>query len=175
MAGIRGGLGSLFPGDNGITQTVNKIRSLIRFALRESPKVRVRAEAAIRSCAERDQRCEVESIFHWVLEHFKYTRDPIDLELVKDPNLVDDDVTRDGFFRGDCDDVAAYLGALLWSIGFPVQLVVIAVDGQGPEYRHIFVSVYLSSADEWMDLEATARQFPAGWSASSDRRREYPI
>lgn len=170
-----GSLGWLFPGDNGITQTVNKIRELVRFALRSDTRIRVRAEQLVALCAERDELCEVSTIFSWVLEHYRYTLDPPDLELVKDPNLADREISERGIFLGDCDDVTAYLAALLWSIGYEVQVVTISIPGKGPEFRHIYPQVWLKTQKKWMPLEATARQFPMGWSAADDRRKDYAI
>lgn len=169
------GLGWLLPGDNGIGQTVNTIRKLVRFALRDNPRVRLRAEQIIESVSERDQVGEVTAVFKWVLAHYKYTNDPVDLEFIKDPNVIDQEIVAKGFFRGDCDDVVTYLAALLWSIGYPVRFVTISVDGQGPDYRHIYLEAFLSSSGKWMPLEGTARQFPPGWSASADRVKTYEL
>lgn len=169
------GLGWLLPGDNGITQTVNTIRQLVLRALRDNPRVRIRAENIIRGCAERDQECEVTSVFKWVLAHYRYTNDPVDLEFIKDPNVSDQEIDAHDVFQGDCDDVVTYIAALLWSIGYQVRFVTISVMGQGPEFRHIYLEAFLSSEGKWMPLEATARQFPPGWSADSDRIKRYEL
>jgi transglutaminase-like putative cysteine protease len=168
------GLGSLFPGDNGITQTVNAIRDCVTAGLRD-PSVRLRAESVVAHCAERDEQCEVRSIFTWVLNHFRYRRDPTGLELVKGPEVSDAEITQRGFFQGDCDDVTTYLAALLKAMGYQVKVATIAIPGQGQAYRHIYPSVYLPRARQWLALEATARNKPIGWQASSDRVREYSI
>lgn len=174
--GFEFGLGSLVPGDNGITATVNKIRESVYYALRSTQDIRLRAESAIAGCSERDDQCEVTKVFEWMLKHFRYVRDPRGLEFVKSPEYAMDEINRTGQFQGDCDDASAFLAALMTSIGYQVKLVVIAVQGQDDNYRHIYPMVYLPRKKEWFALEATARQREAGWEApTGSRRREYSL
>lgn len=168
-------LEGLVPGDNGIVATVNKMVYAVKWSI-HNYDIRRRAEVIIASCLERDELCEVRSIFKWVLAHFHYVRDPRFLELFKSPEVVDKEIDSRGRFIGDCDDVAGYLAALLISIGYPCQFVVINVPGQGEEYRHVYMRVFLPRARRWMALEATARSQPAGWEApNGGRLREFPI
>jgi transglutaminase-like putative cysteine protease len=167
-------LSSLFRGDNGITQTVNAIRSAVYYSVRR-PEIRQRAEYLIFGCAERDEYCEVTRIKKWVDSHFRYVRDPIGLELVKSPEVSDAEISKQDKFQGDCDDVTAYIAALLKSIGYPVRVVVMGVPGKGEEFRHIYPKVYLPKRRAWLALEMTAKQHPVGWSAKASRIREYDI
>lgn len=164
----------LLPGDNGITQTVNAIRSAVFRAIRDA-RIRTLAERIIATCPERDEGCEVSRIFAWVKDHFRYVRDPRGLELVKEHGLMLQEIAAQGFFQGDCDDVSFLIAALLTSIGYPVQLVTISVKGHGPEFRHIYPRVFLRKANRWLSLEATARNKPIGWNAEADRVREHDL
>ncbi|HXT00353.1 MAG TPA: transglutaminase-like domain-containing protein [Elusimicrobiota bacterium] len=168
-------ISGLQPGDNGITETVNAMVTAVKWSLQHYD-LRARAELLIASCQERDELCEVRSIFKWVLAHFRYVRDPRFLEMFKSPEIVDQEISARGQFQGDCDDVSGYLAALLLSIGYPVKFVVINVVGQGDDFRHIYMKVYLPRSKGWMALEATARLQPAGWEAPNGGRvREYPV
>lgn len=167
-------LSSIFRGDNGITQTANAIRTAVNFAVRR-PEIRQRAELIVFNCPERDEYCEVTRIMKWVESHFRYLKDPAGLELVKSPEVVDAEITKLGRFQGDCDDVTAYMAALLKSIGYHVKVVVIAVPGKGEAFRHIYPKVHLPKRRVWLPLEMTAKQKPIGWEAKNSRFREYDI
>lgn len=167
------GLGFLFPGDGGIAQTVNALRSAIHFSLRR-PEVRARAEGIVASVFERDEVGEVRAVFEWVKAHYRYLRDINGVETIKSPEVIDAEISRQGFFQGDCDDVTGYLAALLKSIGYAVEAVTISIPGRGHEFRHIFPRVRLRSG-KWVTLEATARKKPMGWEAKSDRVKVYSL
>jgi len=165
----------LIPGDNGITQTAHAIRQAVFYAIRNAPSIRLRAELVVAGLPARDENIEVNAVFDWVLRHYRYLRDPQGLEFVKSPEVCDREISERGAFQGDCDDVSAYLGALLAAIGYKVKLVVMSVPNRDGAFRHIYIKVFLPKQKRWLPLEATAPQKPAGWSAPSDRIREYPL
>lgn len=167
-------LGSLLPGDAGITQTVNAIRQAVAYALRQYP-IRQRAEAVTANVPERDERGDVRAIFDWTIAHYKYVRDPVGLEMVKSPEIADAEIESNGFFQGDCDDVTAYMAALLKAIGYTVRAVTISIPGKGHAFRHIYLKVYLPKAGKWLSLEGTARRRPMGFEAPNERFKTYPL
>lgn len=164
----------LFGGDNGISQTANAIKTAVAFAIRR-PEIRKRAESLTFMCAERDELCEVTRIMKWTESHFRYLKDPINLELVKSPEVIDAEITAQDKFQGDCDDATCYVAALLKSVGYRVRVVVIAVPGKGEQFRHIYPEVYLPQRRAWLALEMTAKQRPIGWNAEASRSRRYDI
>ena len=164
----------MFGGDNGITQTANAIKSAVGFALRR-PEIRRRAETIVFGCAERDEYCEVTRIMKWTESHFRYVKDPVGVEMVKSPEVSDAEINTQGKFQGDCDDITAYVAALLKSVGYQVRVVVIAVPGRGEQFRHIYPEVYLPQRRAWLALEMTAKQRPIGWSADASRERRYDL
>lgn len=168
-------LSGLIPGDNGITQTANAVRQAVFYAIRNSPSVRLRAELIVSGLPARDEDIEVNAVFEWVLRHYRYLKDPQGLELVKSPEVIDREISERGTFQGDCDDVSGYLAALLAAIGYKVKLVVMSMPNRDGMFRHIYIKVLLPKQKRWLPLEATAPQKPIGWSAPSDRTREYPL
>lgn len=97
---------------------------------------------------------QAKSIFdHLVKRQWKYVRDPVNQELVTtSPEalykyvLAGDGVgVGNGIGAGDCDDIAAGTGALLYSIGFPVRLATTAPVGvpAGNMFGHIFVQTQI--------------------------------
>ena len=166
----------LLPGDNGISQTANRMKYAVRFALENYPAIRARAESLVAACPERDEICEVKQVYAFVLAHYRYLKDPRPFELLKSPEIVDAEISKFGAFQGDCDDVTCYLAALLTAIGFAVNIVVISVRGMGDEYRHVFPRVYVPAISKWVALEATARNHAMGWEPPNGGRiREYPV
>lgn len=165
----------LLPGDNGITSTANAIQQAVYFSIRHEPRIRQQAELIVIGLPERDEEAETQAIFDWVLKHYRYLKDPPGLEMVKSPEISMKEIAMFGMFQGDCDDVTAFIAALLMSIGYRMRSTVICLQGKGSQFRHIYPEVYLTKKKAWLPLEACARRKPLGWSAPSERVRSYPI
>src|SRR5689334_23035805 len=137
---------SLIGGDGGINQTVEKIKSAVYGALHNpDQKVRLRAESIIRNfnVPERNDVLEGKAVFDWVKNHFHYVHDPANVEYVKTPDYIDDEITSYGKFIGDCDDASGYLAALMKSIGYDVRLTVMNdVRSTHNEFQHIYTEFY---------------------------------
>jgi hypothetical protein len=165
----------LLPGDNGITSTANAIQRAVLWSIRNAPEIRQQAEQIVLGLPERDEAYETQAVYEWVLKHYRYLKDPPGLELVKSPEVSLKEVRTFGVFQGDCDDVTAFIAALLMSIGYRVRSTVISVTGKGTAFRHIYPEVYLTKKASWLPLEACARRRPLGWSATAERSRSYLI
>lgn len=160
-----------------MAQTVSTIKSLVYQALND-PQVRIRkrAESIISPIGEKDEMGEIASVYDYVLRTLHYVSDPVDIELVKSPLLIDDEVTEKGYFMGDCDDASGYLAALLKSIGYFVALVVVSPErAPGFDYRHIFVRVWIDRDNEWMALDPTAKVHPIGWEVPNKKERVFIV
>lgn len=168
---------SLLGGDWGIQQTARAIQGLVSASLRDpNAQIRLRAERIIGGTQERAEDSEVNAVYDWVVSHFHYVQDPAGLEMVKTPQLMDMEVQTQGEFKGDCDDATAYLAALLVSIGYPVMLVVAAPnDGEGFDYRHIYLRVWKPQKGVWFSLDPTAKSHGPGWEVPHTRERRYEV
>lgn len=173
---------ALLGGDWGIYQTVSQLKALINQALRDpQATIRLRAESILAPTAERDEMAEVTALFDFVQSALHYINDPSDIELLKYPLLIDQNITAQGYFMGDCDDASGYLAALLKSVGYQVALVVVTpAQAEGFDYKHIFVRVWISKADEfpqggWLSLDATAKAYPIGWEVPNKKERMFQI
>lgn len=163
--------------DWGIFQTVAQIKQNLRVDLRD-PEARLRllAESIIGQTPERNEHAEVGAVFKWTLNHFRYASDPVDIELLKTPLRMYSEVQERGYFVGDCDDVVSFLSALLLSIGYVCQLVVIVPENSpSNEYQHIFLRVWFRRTSEWVTLEACARHKPMGWEAPHKFERAWEL
>lgn len=168
---------ALIGGDYGIYQTVSQLKALINQALQDpGAAIRLRAEEILAPVTERDETGEVTAIFDFVQNALHYVDDPTDIELLKNPLLIDRSVASSGTFMGDCDDASGYLAALLKSVGYQVQLVIVTpVNAPGFDYRHIFVRVWLPKAGQWMALDATAKAYPMGWEVPNKKEKAYNV
>ena len=179
MPGIISGL---FGGDNGIVQTAQAISKLVYAALRDPDQaIRRKAESIIRGLPDHDDTAEIPALFSYVQSVFHYVGDPVDIEYVKSPQVIDGEVDNTGAFQGDCDDAVCYLSALLKSIGYNVVLVVTApsesaagIPTNSNEYTHIFLRVLMNDGT-WLGLDPTAKDRPIGWETPSNRERTIPL
>ena len=167
------GMSFIFPGDAGISQTVYKIRDAVYYGVR-TPRVRALAETIVSACVERDERQELDCLRKYVLDHYRYLRDPRGVDLIKSPEVVVDEIGRLSFFQGDCDDVTAFMSSLLMSIGFPVRLVVLEPVGKD-SFKHVYLEAFMTKAQEWLAIDCTARNKELGWSAPNNRVRYYDL
>ncbi len=168
---------ALLGGDFGVYQTVAAIKNLIAQALND-PKaaIRLRAESLIPNVTEKDEVGETSALYDFVTRSLHYVDDPAEIELIKNPMLIDQNVTDQGYFMGDCDDASGYLAALLKSIGYNVELVIVTPeDAPGFNYQHIYVRVYLPHMREWLALDPTAKAFPMGWQVPNKKEKAYPV
>jgi transglutaminase-like putative cysteine protease len=150
---------------------------LVNQALRDpAAAIRLRAESILGPVAEKDEEGEVSAIYDFVTSVLHYVDDPADIELLKNPILIDKSVSEQGYFMGDCDDASGYLAALLKAVGYQVLFVVVTPErADGFDYRHIFVRVWLPKAAEWVALDATAKAFPMGWEVENKRERAWAV
>ena len=168
---------SLLGGDFGIYQTVSQLKGLVNQSLRDSAStIRIRAEEILSGAPERDENYEVAALYQFVTSSLHYLDDPADIELLKYPVLIDNDITNQGYFMGDCDDASGYLAALLKAVGYQVQFVVVTpINADGFDYRHIFVRVWLPKAQSWLALDPTAKAYPMGWEVPNKKERAFDV
>ncbi len=112
------------------------------------PMIYGTARHIVASVPEKAWRREVDALFYFVRDTIRYTLDPHECEGLQTP------VDTLLFKAGDCDDKAMLLGALLISIGYPVEFVAVQVDN-APHYSHVFPRTLVNNA--WVNLETTER------------------
>jgi transglutaminase-like putative cysteine protease len=92
----------------------------------------------------------------WIRARYRYVDDPMDLELVRTPELMLDTLMGpQGFFCGDCDDVATFSAALFRAAGYRVRFVAIRTDPCEPEFLHVYIEVHIEM--QWLTFDPTVR------------------
>ncbi len=110
-------------------------------------------------CKSRDEECEIEKIWDFVVLNIRYVYDPADIDTF--PTL------KETLLMGgeDCDGLAVAFAALLKTIGFTVSGRVISVKEQPDQPVHIYPMVGLPKDNprRWMPLDATVEGATPGW------------
>jgi hypothetical protein len=144
-------------GDAGTAVTIQQMWKLIDQG-KKSPLVR---EVAVRIVQEAHVPAlnyvgEARAIFHWVLQHIRFTRDIRARETLHSA----DEILR--LSAGDCDDCTVLVLALAQSLGAEGRITTISTlppDENGPaEYTHVYPSVF--AGGRWIALDC-AREHPA--------------
>lgn len=153
------------------------MRGLVNDSLRDpAAAIRLRAEQILGPTPERDEEAEVSAIFNFVQTELHYIDDPTEIELFKTPLFIDQEISKQGYFMGDCDDASGYLAALLKAVGYQVQFVIVTpANAESYDYRHIYVRAWLPKASQWIALDATAKAYPMGWEVPNKKIKVYNV
>lgn len=115
----------------------------------------------------KDRFGEICSLFDWVRQNIRYTRDIFRVELLHTARRMLE------LRAGDCDDMTILLGSMLLSTGHPVRLVLVGFRRHRPHlYSHIYPEVLVHG--RWLALDATMPR-PIGWAPPAIWRRVCPI
>ena len=109
-----------------------------------------------RGVKPKDYVGEIKSLFEWVQQNIRYTKDTVRVEVLHSAHRMLE------LRAGDCDDFSIVLGALLEAIGHPVRLVLTGPDPLKPLlFSHIYLDVYCKG--RWIALDATM-PYAMGWA-----------
>jgi hypothetical protein len=92
----------------------------------KSFQLRERVEEIIKSIRPKDYWSEVLAVYYWTCgPQFRYTRDPLRVEQVKDPLRMLWEIDHNGVALGDCDDLATFILACIGTIGAQGRIVTV--------------------------------------------------
>lgn len=145
-------------GDAGIGATLRTMVRLMRAGAKH-PDVIAWAQEQVRHVPARDTDAEAQAMLAAVRRSLRYTRDPLEAEYVKAPDVSVREIRSTGVVVDDCDGAVTLLGSALMAIGIPAEPVVISQD-RGT-YTHVLLR-YASQRHGWVALDPIVNQ-PAGW------------
>ncbi len=110
-------------------------------------------------CAPRDELCEVNKIWDFLVLNCRYVYDPAEIDTFA---TLRETLLAGG---GDCDDATIAFATLLGSIGFRVIARVISTEDAPDVWVHIYPKVGLTKDNpvEWMTLDITVDGATPGW------------
>lgn len=143
----------------GTDHTVRKMIELARGNRGErSILVRRHAEQIISHIRPKDYASEVIAIGKWWGNNGRYTRDPVHVELIKDPQRMIEDAAQ-GRLVCDCDEMALGIGTCCLVVGSPIQFVTVGFRPPRPfakEHTHVFVRAQDPRTKIWWVLDPVA-------------------
>jgi transglutaminase-like putative cysteine protease len=77
--------------------------------------------AIISQSQERDYPASLSLIRQYVTRHFRFVRDPSQIELLRRPEYLLQRIQSRGLVCGDCDDAAQLVATLGKAVGFPAE------------------------------------------------------
>lgn len=141
-------------GDFGAFETAQAMASLINKGS-VSPLVRRQALQIVASVDGRNQREQASRLRTWLHAHFRFVRDPAGAELLHAPDLLLQDLARQGYVQGDCDDAAILGAALAKSIGFRTRLVIVGFHEATAPLSHVWTEIGDVAGKWWYELDIT--------------------
>jgi transglutaminase-like putative cysteine protease len=125
-----------------------------------SLELRTVVEDIVRDVRPRDKLSQMAAVYYWFDRRYSFVPDPTQVELVRDPERVLEDIRAKGRFAGDCDDAATFLAAALRTINIPTKIVRVAFKPppagrqEGP-YTHVLIKA-LDQYKRWVVLDPVA-------------------
>jgi transglutaminase-like putative cysteine protease len=92
--------------------------------------------------APRDGVAQAHAIRQWIDERFRFTRDPLGVELLETPAFHLNRIRDYGFVQGDCDDAATISAALGMAIGIPATLHAVAFFRKDAPFAHVYTVLH---------------------------------
>lgn len=157
-------MGHIPKGYAGTQTTVSYIIQLIKDGAKDFCVRQTAIDVLIENkVAPKNYFAEIRTLFEWVRQSIRYTRDIHRVELLHTARRMLD------LRAGDCDDMTILLSAMLKSIGHPVRIVLV---GFNPRKPMLFTHVYLEALcnGDWIPLDPTTNH-AMGWSPPATTKR----
>lgn len=141
-----------------------------------SLELRTVVEDIVRHIKPRDKLSQIAALYYWFDARYHFVPDPTEVELVRDPEKVLEDIRTHGRFAGDCDDAATFLAAALRTINIQMKIVRVAFRRptagrpEGP-YTHVLTKA-LDQYGRWIPLDPVAGQRITGMVGRVKQVRE---
>lgn len=143
---------NLPPGAAGTRATLDLMRQLVRRYKKSVPIRQLAFTIIDRVRGHKNFSDQVRAIHAYVQNHIQFVKDVHGVETLATP------IKTLEFRKGDCDDQATLIAALLESIGHPTRFVAIKTEPFGP-FVHVFTETKIGS--RWIPVETTER-WPVG-------------
>lgn len=144
----------------GTPHTVAKMTALAKGPRGEhSIRVRRHAEQIVGGLRAKDYSSEVIGIGNYWARAGRYTRDPLHIEMLRDPERMVDDAEA-GKLACDCDEYALAIGTSCMCVGAEIEFVTVGfrppVKGQDPIFTHVFCRAKDPRTGVWWVLDPVA-------------------
>jgi len=117
---------------------------------------------------ERKELKEINHIYKFVKENFRYIKDMKNIELIHSPQYI---IMKASFI--DCDDFSILLSSLLMSIGYTCRFRAVAVKGQ--KLHHVFIEVLIPKEKKWYSFDAIFKEKELNYVPNYERSMIFNI
>lgn len=143
----------------GAPQTVGVMKHAALVSQSHFP-VRLMAEEVCSRIGGKDYTSEALACLYFLESRSRYMRDPRTVELVRAPYVVVQEILHGKIPSLDCDDMAAFLGAMLLQTGAEVRFATVAFRpliyrGQ-KQFSHVFTQCREPRTGAWLSLDPVA-------------------
>ena len=158
-------------GDQAIFNTVTKMKDIISQSSK-NPYVREWARKIVSRVEVNDKKGEASTIFDFVRDNVRYTKDPMGFEYMQTPPTVLEDIRlyqagQGDRPAGDCDDMTLLSLSLLKSIGFPVAIKVVSFHNH-KKFSHVYGLAQVGY--EWIPIDCVRPDQHMGWESQGHTR-----
>jgi hypothetical protein len=158
-------------GDAAIYNTVDKMKSIIAQSSK-NPYVREWAGTILSGIEVNNKAQEAESIYNFVRDNIRYTKDPLGYEYIQTPLVLLESIgqyqNRKGVRpSGDCDDMTVLSLSLLKSVGFNVAIKVVSFK-EDKKFGHVYGLVQIGY--DWVPFDCVRPDAVMGWESSGHTR-----
>lgn len=136
------------------------------------PYIRQRVESIIGTVSAYDSIGEVEAIYKYVQNNLRYTRDPLNWEYIKQPDVMLAEIDQNGFSAADCDEYVVLGLTLCRSIGFPTAIKIASYTSDR-EFTHVYGMVLVHN--QWVVFDAIKAEFNLGDEAGDSSHIDLQI
>lgn len=123
-------------------------------------------------CPPKNDQCEIERIWDFLVLNFRYTEDPVDVDTFQ---TLKESLTMGG---GDCDDATIAFGTLFRVIGYNVIARVVSTTAEPNRWAHIYplVGTPKNNPTTWVPLDLTVEGAVPGWEyANIAKKKDYVL
>ena len=147
-------LQSIFGGDMGSMQTLQRMRRLVNASLAD-PLVIEQARSVIENAGVlgRDEVGKYFAIRAWMDEHLAFLPDPLGVELLSTPRYMITKIRQAEFVSGDCDDAAILGAALGKAVGLRAKFRALGFVTRARPFQHVYTLLLIRG--QWMNLDTT--------------------
>ena len=131
------------------------------------PDVRGAALLAVRGCPDRDEECEIRSIFDLVKQKVRYTGD------IQGHDTFASASRTLEWAGGDCDDVSVACATLLRHLGFRVGVRAAATGGTDWDHIYAIVGYPKDRPRGYVALDTTVPHSFPGWEPVASRTQDF--
>jgi len=155
----RNAVGTIEP-YGGTDHTVRRMVQLAKGDRGErSIRVRRHAEQIVANIRPKDYLSEMIAVCRWWTNAGRYTRDPVHIEMMKDPQTMIED-SDSGRLAIDCDEQTLGIGASCLVLGAPVQFLTVGFEaprmGRPKKHTHVLVRGQDPRTKIWWILDPVA-------------------